>query len=286
LMGAWRAVGMPHSGFFGSTVLMIDEEATAQDPALGSASFPGYYSVLRDGWGTKNETALWFINGDFYRDHRHYDYGSLVLYALGAPLSIDWGSMYSPQVRGGFMHNMVLPESSLKDSWNQDNPPLDAGDIWKESKQEAFVSFNTAGYARASFKSKTGMMWTRSVFSIHVNQDYPIIVIQDRFAGSDAKARKIFSLNLMAEGEVDTPAGAMSPPLRSFQRNNELPSAGKVFPLQPGVQRLGFIGQWLIDWDLYTVSSSSQEAQVGNWAHGWHPSREQAEFAQANVRSY
>jgi hypothetical protein len=129
-------------------------------------------------------------------------------------------------------------------------------------------------------------VWTRSLWSIHPNENYPIIAIQDRFAGPDAQTSKIFSFNLMATGDVDTPAGTSSPPLRSFQRNNELPSTGNLFKLHPGIQRLGFTGQWLIDWDLYAISSAEQEAQVGNWAHGWHPSREQAEFAQANGRQF
>jgi hypothetical protein len=113
-----------------------------------------------------------------------------------------------------------------------------------------------------------------------------MIVIRDRFAGRDAETDNIFSLNLMAEGTVDTPAGTISPRLRSFQHDNDLPSAGKVLRLEPGLRRFRFTGQWLIDWDLYTVSSSSQEAQVGNWAHAWHPTREQAEFAQANGREF
>jgi hypothetical protein len=111
-------------------------------------------------------------------------------------------------------------------------------------------------------------------------------VIQDNFPGQDAEASKIFSLNLMAQGEVDTPAGRRSPPLRTHKPNNDLPSVGEVFPLQPGLNRLGFTGQWLIDWDLYTLTSQAQEAQIGNWAHSWHPSREQSEFAKATGRAF
>src|SRR5205807_2202624 len=37
---------------------------------------------------------------------------------------------------------------------------------------------------------------------------------------------------------------------------------------------------------LYTITSAQQEAQVGSWAHGWHPSREQTQFAQANGREF
>jgi hypothetical protein len=286
LMGAWRSMGKPHSGFFGSTVFSIDEEALFRDPALGNASFPGYYSVLRYGWGSKNETALWFINGDFYRDHRHHDHGSLVLYALGAPISIDWGSMYSPQVPGGFMHSLVLPTSSIRHAWDQDNPPLNGGMPWKKSKQEAFVSFNTSGYVRGSFSSENGTVWTRSILSLHPNENNPIVVLRDEFGGPDATKKKIFSLNLMAEGTVDTPAGTISPVVRNYQRNNELPSAGKVFPLAAGLNRLGFTGQWGIDWDLYTISKEPLDALIGNWAHGWHPNQEQDEFMRSNGRPF
>src|SRR5262249_25613563 len=56
LMGAWHANGRPHSGFFGTTYVMIDGSLPASDPKLRDATFPGYYSVLRHGWGTPNET--------------------------------------------------------------------------------------------------------------------------------------------------------------------------------------------------------------------------------------
>src|SRR5439155_207099 len=82
LMGAWQASGKPQSGFFGTTLLTIDDTLPAGDPQLGDATFLGYYSVLRHGWGTPDETAVWIVNGDFYTDHRHEDHGSVVIYAL------------------------------------------------------------------------------------------------------------------------------------------------------------------------------------------------------------
>ena len=108
LMGAWQADGKPHSGFFGTTLLMIDEALPVADPKLADANFPGYYSVLRHGWGTPNETALWFVNGDHYSDHRHYDQCSLVIYALGQPLSVNWGGLYTPETVGAYMKNSVV----------------------------------------------------------------------------------------------------------------------------------------------------------------------------------
>ena len=62
--------------------MAIDDLLPGQDPGLGSATFAGYYSVLRSGWNTPDETAAWVVNGDFYRDHRSNDAGNLVLFVL------------------------------------------------------------------------------------------------------------------------------------------------------------------------------------------------------------
>ncbi|HTE21306.1 MAG TPA: hypothetical protein VK689_23315, partial [Armatimonadota bacterium] len=311
LMGAWRAAGRPHASFFGTSLVKIDEEAPAKDPALQSATFPGYYSVLRHGWGTPNETALWFINGDYYHDHRHQDQGSVLLYALGAPLSLDWGPIYYPQVAGGFMHSMVLPESAIGAAdtighppamlhgWDQDSPPLHTAFFvwgvppWGKATQDSFLSFERNAGATAHFTSSDNTTWTRSVYSIHPDAARPVLLIRDRFAGKGEGASKVFSLNLTAQGDVETPAGKVTPPLRTFDAygnrtpdKKELPSAGKVFPLAPGLNRLGFTGQWKIDWDLYTYAEEAQQAHVGNWGHHYHPHTEQAEFEKANGRPF
>ncbi|MFN3651061.1 MAG: hypothetical protein ACK47B_15915 [Armatimonadota bacterium] len=310
LMGAWTAAGKPHSSFFGTSILKNDEAAPAREPALGDATFPGYLSVLRHGWGKPHETAVWMIDGDYYHDHRHMDQGSVAIYALGAPLSLDWGSLYYPQVAGGFMHSMVLPESSIGAAealghppaklhgWNQDSPPLHTSYFvwgvppWGKASQDAFLSFDSGSLARARFKSEAGPEWIRSIYSIRPDPAHPLILIQDRFAGEDA-GPKIFTLNLAAQGEVETPTGRVSPPMRTHDaqggrepNKKELPSAGPVFPLQPGLNRLGFTGQWKIDWDLYTFADEPQQAHVGNWAHFYHPHTEQVEFRKANDRPF
>ncbi|OPZ85083.1 MAG: hypothetical protein BWY76_01566 [bacterium ADurb.Bin429] len=283
LMGAWNAGGKPHSGFFGSSLLMIDENAPAMDPRLGSASFPGYYSVLRHGWGTPNETAVWFLNGDFYRDHRHADRGTVIMYALGVPLSLDWGPQYAPHTGGGIMHSVVLPENQLGQPWDQDVKSLGGGGTWGSSTGEAFVAFRTAAYARGKMISG-GTSWTRETFSLHPNEAYPALLIRDTFAGESAASPKVFTLNLMAEGTVQTPAGPMTPPLRTWgdgydtKITHEYPSAGQVFTLQPGVSRLGFAGIQFgtaanpaiaLDFDLYTISDEARQAHIGNWANNW-----------------
>lgn len=52
----------------------------------------------------------------------------MALYALGAPVSIDWGPTYYPHVAGAFCHSVALPESALAHFWERDGPPLDAAD--------------------------------------------------------------------------------------------------------------------------------------------------------------
>ena len=47
------------------------------------------------------ETAVYFVNGETLSDHRHNDNGEVVIYALGAPLSVDWGPIYYPRVGRG-----------------------------------------------------------------------------------------------------------------------------------------------------------------------------------------
>ncbi len=252
LMGAWQAAGKPQSGFFGTTLLTIDDTLPVGDPQLGDATFPGYYSVLRHGWGTPDETAVWIVNGDFYTDHRHEDHGSVVIYALGAPLSIDWGSLYTPHVPGGYMHSGVVMDDTLDQPWDRDAPALGAGHGWGRSTQEAFVSFPDGAYVRSRFARGT-TVWTRAITSIRTDASYPILVVRDTFRGAGAAAPKVMTLNLMATGEVLTPAGKVNPPLRTH-------AAAEHTASDPAHQRYG------VDWDVYIVSAQSQQALIGNWA--------------------
>ncbi len=119
-MGAWDQSKRPHSSFYGSTSVMIDDTLPIEDPKLGDYNGPNYYSVLRHGWGTPHESALWFITGDRYYDHRHQDHGSFVLYALGQPIVANWSSMGTPHIGGSFMHTGVTLERSLTKPWDQD----------------------------------------------------------------------------------------------------------------------------------------------------------------------
>lgn len=264
LMGAWVQGGSVHSDFFGSTIIMINDELPVVDPALGNANFPGYHSVLRYGWGTENESALWFINGDFYSDHRHADHGSILFYALGAPISIDWGSFYSPYAPGAAMHSVVVPKPMIP--WGSDeNAEIDISwnRAWDKSEQKAVSFFENSASSTAQFHSGD-TTWDRTVQGLSYEQDSPIFVIRDQIMNGEEEF--IFNLNLMAEGTVQTPQGEVTPPVKRAQ-NGEGPSLGEVFELSAGVNQFQFTGQWGVDFDVYVIADESREVTIGNWGH-------------------
>lgn len=293
LMGAWTKGGKVHRGDAGSSLLMIDESAPAVDPGLATSHYPGYCSVLRHGVGTPDETALWLLNGDFYRDHRNDDRGSLTLYALGAPVAVSWGSFYSPQAWGGNMKNMILTLTDFP-SWNQNNQALDLTSKWVSSANDLYASFRDSAISDARMSHASGLTWRRIVRSIHPSPSLTLVSIRDEFAGQNPSQAKILTLNLMADGAVQTPAGNVTPPRRTYDGSAaSQPSASAAFNLTPGLSRFRFQGQeWNAhptrgaDWDVYELSAEPLSANLGNWAHTWAPSREQSEFQAANGRSF
>ncbi len=305
LMGMWRAQGERHSSFHGTTLLKIDPGQPAADPALGSASFPGQFTVLRHGWNTPHESAVWLLTGNHYVDHSHADEGEVVIYLLGAPISLDWGSQYEPRSDGAVMHSIALPERLLGWPWGKDSPPVNSGgELWgnypgTRTTVEEFHG-GTHGWVRSRMLAPDrSFTWTRAVSSAPLGDAASVVLIQDSYDGAGAGGAKVFTLNLCAEGEVETPAGKVlpTPRLRGYGSHQggrrENPSSDAVFPLAPGVHRLRFTGQhWPrhptggVDFDIFIVTDRPQEAFLGNWAHAWHPGAETQEFQEANGRPF
>ncbi len=299
LIGAWRSMGSPHNSFFGTTYLKIDPSLPAESPRLGSAQFRGWMSVLRSGWETPEESAVFFVNGDTLSDHRHNDNGALVIYALGAPLSLDWGPIYYPRVAGGMMHSLVLPESAVDRTWTADNTSLDlpAGPggqaSWWRTEHAPLLAFTQSASACATFRwfAKPDLRWSRTVRLLHPDLAAPVILIEDALSTPDGPPDPLIStLNLMAQGSVETPAGLLTPVERFYDRQDknrqELPSAGTPAPLPQGLSRLRFTGQWGVDCDLYIDCATPVEFALGNWANNWHPSTETGQFQRAVGRPF
>jgi hypothetical protein len=212
--------------------------------------------------------------------------------------------MYSPRVAGCYMHSLTLPERLLGHRWDQDGPPIDT-EGWgnyagTRTTIEGFKQDADGGWIRSRMVAPDqSFTWTRVIGTMHPGPDLEVVAIRDSFEGSGADGARIFSLPLAAEGEVQTPAGRIRPVERMWGSDSrggdrqELPSAGEVFKLGAGVQRLGFTGRkWPahptggVDWDVFVLSSEPVEGLIGNWAHTWHPGGDAHQFEQANGRPF
>jgi hypothetical protein len=110
-----------------------------------------------------------------------------------------------------------------------------------------------------------------------------VLRIRDEFSGAGATDAKIFSLNLMATGSAETADGSRDV---AFSAAPAKPPAGAPFALAPGVTRLGFEGQWGVDFDVFIVANSSQQATVTGWKHFWNPTRETGEYQNATGKKF
>ena len=204
-----------------------------------------------------------------------------MLYALKAPLTINWGSQYSPQAGGGNMASMVMPESGYTTiPWNGNDQPVNSFlSNWQASSNNKFVSFDQGSMANAVMENANGLQWERKLYSLVTNSDLPVIMIKDNFSGSNFRQGKVMTINLMATGAVSTPVGSITPPVRlspDTQIATVLPSVSPTITLNPVANHFIFTGQsWMqhptrgIDWDLYTIADEPQQAVIGNWGHSW-----------------
>jgi hypothetical protein len=87
--------------------LVVDNSLPDQPANLRSKHFPGFGAVLRTGTRAPEETYLCYYHGNFAWGHHHWDQGTLVLYAKGTPLMLDFGSMYQPNIRQACFHNTL-----------------------------------------------------------------------------------------------------------------------------------------------------------------------------------
>jgi hypothetical protein len=294
LQWGWLAQGQPYGEFTAPSMLVIDPNAPSTNPNLQSADYLGYWSVFRHGFGTPRETALWFVNGNFYSDHRHADSGQVTIYAHSAPLAIDWNpNLYYPHVGGGIQHNRVVRESEIGQPWNADNLSLDAVGNWGAAQGTQFSAFQYSTEAETPFLGSDGTTWTRNVTMLAPDLSYPVIYVRDHFSGAGSNDSKVLTWNLMAQGAVSTPAGSYTPIPRfnssGSSTPNALPSNGPDYALSSGLQHFLFTGQtWPahptkgIDWDLFLIPDSPQRFYIGSWGDNQQSSTEASQFQKTN----
>jgi hypothetical protein len=311
-MWGWAQTNYPNTlyNLDQNTVWLVNPLVPQVTPTLSSRNFPGYWSVARYGSGTPYEMSVHFINGSFYsvQGHRHYDDGQVSIYALGAPLAIDWNAnLYYPDTRASFCHNRIVLDSEILGfgAWNKDAPNCSTTTgPYLTANETNFNAFSISTQSIANFNYSDGSVWTRQVRTISADSAYPLIYVEDSFSGPSATAPKTLTWNLMATGAVTTPSGSVTPTVRfsgppyaATGCNSvppQYPSNGTVYPLANGVRQFRFSGAtWLahatygINWDLFEIpSSGAAQFLIGNWGHGCNASPEMAEFQTTNNTAF
>ncbi|OPZ86126.1 MAG: hypothetical protein BWY76_01090 [bacterium ADurb.Bin429] len=104
LQWAWQAMGAPY--MYPNDEMICNADLPAEQPDMSSRHFPGFGTVMRSHFGTKQETYLLFRMG---HQHEHYEneQGEIVFYAKGTPLLMDFGSLYQPMMSRPWLHNRV-----------------------------------------------------------------------------------------------------------------------------------------------------------------------------------
>eukprot|EP01137_Pigoraptor_chileana_P005299 Opistho-2@48187 len=226
---------------------------------------------------------------------RHFDMGQLTMYALSAPLIIDWNANINhPATYGGYLHSKVFYERSLASisvsAWDSPEASIRGGDYdpfyygWPDdsSRSESVPNFNQASYASSVSLVRDTLLdsWKRAVTLVSRTPDRPIIFVRDEFTGPGAGEAKVLSWWVEASGEMETPAGPMTPPPRFYSRDDtssELPSATPAASFPAGeYRRFGFSGNQFplhraggIDFDVHVDAGNAVDAPqfvVGAWS--------------------
>ncbi len=260
-----------------------------------SANYSGYVSHFRSGLNSDNETAIWVLNGDSLYDHRNDDAGEIAIYALKAPLSLSRSSFYYPSATDARIRSVVIPEKNFPE-WNQHAQPINERSLSNRTWPASYgLSFANCGYSSTTtvaMKNREGVVWTRKVSLIHYNQELPIVIFYDSVSG---KGPNIWSMMMMSDSTVQTPAGAITPPQKLYNNttSKELPDATPQKALNRGLNTFTFNGQrWLahpskgINWNLYTVSDSQMDFTLAQWTNTWQNDIETSEFLKTNKKRY
>jgi hypothetical protein len=289
--------GPIRTSIYGYIALAIDLTRNPKsDFQSANSNYEGYLSHFRSGVNSENESALWVLNGDKYFDHRNDDRGEFVIYALKAPLSLSRSCFYYPRAWGAGIRNMVIPENKFPE-WSSNSQPIEPdpkiGGIWHKSSQVEYASLGKSSVSVSKMERKPET-WMRKIIMVAPKEERPVFIFFDSINNNQPN---IWSMLLMSEGAVQTPAGAITPVERLHNGNSiqQLPEGTPVKPIQKGLQRFSFNGQtWPaemhstkgINFDLYTISAASSEFSLAQWTTTWQNSIEAQEYMQTMKKPY
>ena len=284
MAGAWADMGQPMSSFYASSGLKIRPNFPAQDPALGDADFPGSMTIMRSGWGTANESAVFLLHGDFNVDHSTFQRGSPSIYLLGAPVCTSFGAMYSvsPKVDGPWTGcSIYIPVSEL--GWDTGHTQqLDTG-TWNTFTNWTVPCGVHSDYIHDTYTyepttnrvdltctfSVSG--WIRHLTYYRDDLACPIVRLRD----SNTAGESVFTLHMMATGAVTKPDGHTITPAAL---------TGTPFSIANGAC-FKFVGQWGVSWDVYYFGPSA-EAFIGIFINTWAPGPEQGQYHAATGNTF
>ncbi|MBP6793480.1 MAG: hypothetical protein KA143_00420 [Saprospiraceae bacterium] len=262
---------------------------------LSSCSYDGYHSNIRIAANTPIESSIWCVNGNKYFDHRNDDEGELILYALGAPLSLSRGSFYSPRADAAQIRSMVIPESLFPAWAGADQPISNQKQVWYKTSLLEFAECKTfAKIAVVSYNQDSTMLWYRTVVCIYAQDSLPVIVLRDSVTGSE---HNIWSMTNMSAGAILINNQSVNPEKKVFDyrssQSQQLPLGTSTQSLRPDLNTFSFTGQeWPlhptkgIDWDIYSLSNDPISASTAMWSNTYQSNVEADEFQKTNQREY
>ncbi len=294
LMWVWYNSGQSLEGFI-NAAFFFDPTIPPERPALKSVAYPGLGAFLRSGVGSEEESYIAVRFGNFTIGHMHNEAGSVHWYARGVPLSLDWGSMYTPQASAPWWH------STLSYNHQEHAQPVPCpgrghpdcfytGKSWFEHQFEpnaalAPIADMAAGSITelngkiAAFATQPGADYVRGEANRHWFQKMPYYLDSPQpwafFTEFDRiELKKPFPwVRQFAFVKDASPSGPNYLVIADdLTGNQELEPAFNFWCLAHEVKQVAprqyyFTGQHGIDLDMFILDPKEGRIQLGGWSH-------------------
>ena len=264
----WYEMWTNGAGYALPATLIADSSLTSTMPTLKHEQLDRYATVMRFQPETKRESQIVLYNGQVTAQHDGLERGAAFLYLLGAPVSIRYGSFYTPNPGGANIASGMTSASSYP-AWNGTDPSLLVTYDWTARTNRTWVALNATCLADCVSTNGSNREWTRTMRSVQVVSNLVFVLVQDRFIGPGAASPMISSWNNVSTGIVQTSSGPITPTPRTNANDTVYPTASTILTLQPGVRKISFQGEnWPnhdaggVNWDHYVSLSMTNDLVV------------------------